>query len=91
MKEQIQDVCTIMVDSVSNYSIIVTIGGIKQSFLVDTSTAVSLIDGKMWDNIQQLKDTVKLNPVTTRLLGVDGVPLQVRLALITLGLTVDQT
>ena len=64
-----------------------TIGGVKLSFLVDTGAAVSFIDGKMWDNIQQLKDT-------TRLMGVDGVPLQARgLALITLSimrLTVDQ-
>jgi len=78
----------------SNYSINVTIGGVKLSFLVDTGAAVSLIDGKMWDNIQQLKDTVKLNPVTTWLVGVDGLPLQVQgsvlITLSVMGLTVDQ-
>ena len=95
MNEQTQDVSTIAVNSVSNYSINMTVGGDKLSFLVDTGAAVFLIDGKMWDNIQQRKDTVKLNPVTTRLVGVDGVSLHVRgSALITLfimGLTIDQT
>jgi len=50
-----QDVSTITVNSVSNYSINVTIRGVKLSFLVDTGAAVSFIDGKIWDTIQQLK------------------------------------
>ena len=48
------------------------------SFLVDTGAAVLLINGKVWDSITHLKDKVALNPFTTRLVGVDGIPLQVR-------------
>ena len=62
----------------SNYSIKVNVGGVWVSFLVDTGAAVSLIDGKVWNNITQLKDKVTLNPFTIQLVGVDGVPLQVQ-------------
>ena len=89
-----QDISTITVSNVSNYSIRVNIGGICVSFLVDTGAAVSLIDGKVCDSITKLKGNVTLNPFTTRLVGVDGVPLQVRgSAIVTLslkGLMVDQ-
>lgn len=75
---QTKEVSTITVNSVSNYSISANVGGVWVSFLVDTGAAVSLIDGNVWDNIKSLQDTVTLNPVATRLVGVDGVPLQVR-------------
>ena len=92
---EVQEVNTITVGSVSNYSISARIGGAWVSFLVDTGAAVSLIDGKVWDSIKPLKDTVHLNPVTTRLVGVDGVPLKVRgsavINLSLMGLKVNQT
>ena len=69
------DINTITINCVSNYSQKVCVKGVWVSFLVDTGAAVSLIDGRVWDS---MSNTVKVNLVTTRLVGVDGVPLQVR-------------
>ena len=75
----VKDVSNIItISSVSKYSLNVYINGICVLFLVDTGAAASLIDGKVWDSIKVLSDTLKLNPVNTRFVGVDGVPLQVR-------------
>ena len=52
-KSPTHDISTIKVSSVSNYSIRVNVGGVWVSF---TGAAVSLIDGKVWNNITQLKD-----------------------------------
>ena len=85
------DINTITINCVSNYSLKVCIKGVWVSFLVDTGAAVSLIDGRVWDS---MNNTVRLNPVSTHLVGVDGVPLQVHgsavLSLSVRGLTIDQ-
>jgi len=71
-KDQVQEVNTITVGSVSNYALSAKIGGVAWvSFLVDTGAAVSLIDAKVWDSIKPLKHSINLNSVTTRLGGVD--------------------
>ena len=50
-EEQMQEVSTITVGSVLNYSISANISGAWVSFLVDTGASVSLIDGKVWDSL----------------------------------------
>ena len=75
----VKDVSNIItIGSVSKYSLNVYISGVYVPFLVDTGAAASLIDGKVWNSIKVLSDTLKLNLVNTRFVDVDGVPLQVR-------------
>ena len=85
------DINTITINCVSIYSLKVCIKGVWVSFLIDAETAVSFVDGRVWDS---MNNTVKLNPMSMRLVGVDGVPLQVhRSTIISLsicGLTIDQ-
>lgn len=52
-------------------------GAVLISFLVDTGAAVSLIHGDIWDKIKPY-GVPKADPVSARLVGVDGAPLQVR-------------
>ena len=79
---------TITINCLSNYSLRLYIKGVWVPFLVDTGAAVSLIDGRVWHN---MNGAVKLNPVNLHLVGVDGVPLKVRGSTLPLcGLTIDQ-
>ena len=86
-----RDINTITINCVSNYSIRLCIKGVWVSFLVDTGAAVSLIDRRIWDN---MNGTMKLNPVNLHIVGVDGVPLKVQgstlIRLPLCGLTIDQ-
>jgi len=58
---------TIANNSVSNYTMGAHVFGSRASFSIDTGAAVSLISTEVW-----------LNPISIRLVGVDGVPLQVK-------------
>ena len=68
---------TIMINSVSNYSVDVYMSKVLVSFLVETRAAVSLIYGDMWDSIK-LSVACNIDPVSSWLVGVDGIPLKVR-------------
>jgi len=47
------------------------------SFLVDTGAAVLLISSDVWDRIKP-SSAPAVNPVSLRLVGVDGTPLQIQ-------------
>ena len=68
---------TLTINNVSNYSVTVDVGGDQVPFLIDTGAAVSLIRGDVWDRIKPC-NAPKVEPANTRLVGVDGAPLQVR-------------
>ena len=68
---------TIAINSVSNYTTDARIFGSRVSFLIDTRAAVSLISTEVWDYIKPVDDP-KLNPLNIKLVGLDGVPLQVK-------------
>ena len=71
------DVPTIAINSVSNYSVCAHVFGSQVSFLVDTGAAVSLVSNEVWDCIKPA-NAPKLNPVSMKLVGVDGACLQVQ-------------
>ena len=71
------DVLTIAINSVSNYSVCAHVFGSQVSFLVDTVAAVSFVSSEVWDHIK-LANVPKLNLVNMKLVGVDGACLQVQ-------------
>ena len=68
---------TIAINSVSNYIMNARVFGGRVSFLIDTGAAVSLMSTEVWDRIKPV-DAPRLNPVNIKLVGVDGVPFQVK-------------
>ena len=74
---QNDDVYTIAVNSISNYTMCACVFGNEISFLVDTDAAVSLVSSKVWNRIKPTP-APRMNPVGLRLVGVDGAPLHVQ-------------
>ena len=68
---------TIVINSVSNYTMGSHVFGSRVSFLKDTGVTISHISTEVWDRIKPV-DAPRLNPVNIKLVGVDGVPLQVK-------------
>jgi len=71
------DVYMIAVNSVSNNTVSAHVFGNDISFLVDTGVAMSLISSDIWDRIKP-SSAPAVNPVSLRLVGVDGAPLQIQ-------------
>ena len=65
------------INSVSNYTMGAYVFGSRVSFLIDTGAAVLLISTEVWDRIKPV-DAPKLDLINIKLVGVDGVPLQVK-------------
>ena len=74
---QNDDVYTIAVNSISNYTMCARVFGNEISFLVDTGAAVSLVSREVWDRIKPTP-APRMNPVGLWLVGVDGAPLHVQ-------------
>ena len=71
------DMCTITINSVSNYTLCARIFNDNVSFLVDTGATVSLVSSKVWNRIKP-STAPRMNLVNLRLVGVDGAPLQIQ-------------
>jgi len=71
------DMCTITINSVSNYTLHARVFNDNVSFLVDTGAAVSLVSSKVWNRIKP-PTVPRMNSVNLRLVGVDGAPLQIQ-------------
>ena len=71
------DMCTIAINSVSNYTVCAHVFSNEVSFLVDTGAAVSLVSSEVWECIKS-PTAPRMNPVGLRLVGVDGAPLQIQ-------------
>ena len=65
----------IAINSVSNYSVCASTFRNQVSFLVDAGASLSFIRGDIWDCIKP-SDHPKLTPMSTRLVGANGSPLQ---------------
>ena len=71
------DMCTIAINNVSNYTVCARVFSNEVSFLVDTGAAVSLVSSEVWERIKP-STAPRMNPVGLRLVGVDGAPLQIQ-------------
>ena len=71
------DMCTIAINSVTNYTVCAHVFSNEVSFLVDTGAAVSLVSSEVWERIKP-PTAPRMNPVGLRLVGVDGAPLQIQ-------------
>ena len=71
------DMCTITINSVSNYTLCAHVFNDNVSFLVNTGAAVSLVSSKVWNHIKP-STAPRMNSVNLRLVGVDGAPLQIQ-------------
>ena len=71
------DASTIAINSVSDYSVCAHVFGSCVSFLVDTGAAVSHASNELWERIKPAI-VPNVNPVSMKLVGVDGACLQVQ-------------
>ena len=62
----------------TDFSLEAYINHIRASCLVDTGAAVSLISESLWEKARKTNEQLSLAGVSHRLVGVQGVPLQLR-------------